>query len=145
MAIYSGALNTTSIGSGTPALDWRAGAANSPKVLESGVILGAATASIFTLGRSANTPAQSGPVNLLAEDVANPFPIGQTTGAMAWTTTPTIPTNICRRASLVGAIGTAMIWTFPRGYAIAAAGPTLVLWNGAANASPTGAWIVVDE
>jgi hypothetical protein len=145
MAIYSAGISSTNTTTGAN-VDFRAGAANSPKFLELGIILGTSTNSTFYIGRSANTPAQSGPTQLLAEDVNNPLPLGQTTYALAWTVAPTAPTAIFRRAYINGSVaGCSNIFSFPRGVSIQPASSTMVVWNAFTNSNPTFIWGVVDE
>jgi hypothetical protein len=142
MAIYSLSLNTTVTTTGAAAMDIRASAANSPRIMEVGLNLGAATASTYGFGRSGNTPTQTSPVLVQAENPNDPA--GLTGCAVAWSVAPTVPTQFLRRMSLPATIGAGVIWTFPRGLILAAAG-TLLLWNLAANSASTNAWVVVDE
>lgn len=142
MAIYSLSLNTTVTTTGAAAMDLRAAAANSPKLMECGLNLGAATASTYGLGRSGNTPTQTSPVLMQAENAADPA--GQSGSAVAWSVAPTVPAQFFRRIGLPGTIGAGIIWTFPRGLTIAAAG-TILIWNLATNSANTNVWFVVDE
>lgn len=144
MSLYSLALNTTITTTASPAMDWKASSTNQPRVLEFGVMLGAATASTYGVGRSANTPTQTGATAVLPENPGDPNP-GQTTGAVTWSTAPTVPSAFFRRGSVSGTVGAGIIWTFPRGIVLAAAGPSLVLWNLATNSANTNCWVVVDE
>jgi hypothetical protein len=143
MAIYSLATNTTVTTTTAPAYDAKASSSNQPRVMEFGINLGAATASTYGIGRSANTPTQSGAVTVLAENYNDPA--GQTTTAVAWTTAPTVPANFFRRISLPSTIGAGIIWTFPRGLILQSAGPSFTLWNLAVNSASTNVHIVVDE
>jgi hypothetical protein len=142
MAIYSLSLNTTVTTTGAAAMDIRASAANSPRIMEVGLNLGAATASTYGFGRSGNTPTQTSPVLVQAENPNDPA--GLTGCAVAWSVAPTVPTQFLRRMALPATIGAGVIWTFPRGLILAAAG-TLLLWNLATNSASTNAWVVVDE
>jgi hypothetical protein len=72
MAIYSLSIASTVTTSGAASWDVRASASNEPAVMELGVMNGAATACTYGYGRSANTPTQTSPVTVLAEDVDRP-------------------------------------------------------------------------
>jgi hypothetical protein len=143
MAIYSLSLNTTVTTTAAAAWDVKASATNEPAVMEIGVNLGAATASTYGLGRSGNTPTQTSPVLLQAEDVDRPAAV--TGCAVAWSVAPTVPAQFLRRVSLPATIGSGIIWTFPRGLILGAAAASLVLWNLATNSASTNVWCVADE
>lgn len=144
MAIYSQGANTTVTTTGAGALDLKAAAANSPKVLEFGVSLAAATASTYSIGRPGNdgSVAQTSPVLVQAENPGDPA--GQTGTAVAWSTAPTVPTVHLRRITLPATIGAGVIWTFPRGLTCPVT-KGIVLWNLATNSANTNVWVVVDE
>lgn len=144
MAIYSQAVNTTITTITAPAFDLKASAANSPKVMEFGINLGAATASRYGFGRPGNdgSVAQTAGLAVLAENPADPT--GQTTTAVAWTTAPTVPTTFLRWVWLPATIGAGIIWTFPRGLTCPVS-KGLVMWNTTANSANTTVWVVVDE
>jgi len=142
MAIYSLSLNTTVTTIAAAAMDIRASATNSPRIMEVGLNLGAATASVYGFGRSGNTPTQTSPVLLQAETPADPAAL--TGCAVAWSVAPTVPAQHLRRISLPATIGAGVIWTFPRGLVLAAAG-TMLVWNITANSASTNVWVVADE
>ena len=142
MAIYSLSLNTTVTTTGAASMDWRASAANSPRIMEIALNLLTATASTYGLGRSGNTPTQTSPVLVQAENPADPA--GLTGCAVAWSVAPTVPAQFLRRVSLPATAGAGAILTFPRGLILAAAA-TLLLWNLATNSASTNVWGVVDE
>lgn len=144
MAIYSQGQNTTVVSSAAPAFDMKASATNSPRLMEIGINLGAATASTYGLGRPGNdgSVAQTSGLAVLAENPGDPA--GNTTTAVAWGTAPTVPTTFFRRVYLPATIGAGVIWTFPRGL-IMIASRGLVLWNIAASAANTHIWAVLDE
>lgn len=142
MAIYSLALNTTVTTTGAAAWDLKAAATNRPAVMEVAVQLGAATASTYGLGRAGNTPTQTSPVLVQAEDPGDPA--GVSGCAVAWSVAPTIPAQFHRRVSLPATIGSGIIWTFPRGLVLALSA-SLLLWNLAANSASTNVHVVVDE
>jgi hypothetical protein len=142
MAIYSLSLNTTVTTTGAAAMDLRASAANSPRIMEVGINLLTATASTYGLGRSGNTPTQTAPVLVQAENPGDPA--GVSGCAVAWSVGPTVPTQMFRRVSLPATAGSGVIWTFPRGLTLAASG-TMLIWNLATNSNSMNAWWVVDE
>lgn len=142
MAIYSLALNSTVTTTGAAAMDAKSSSANSPRIMEIGVNLGAATASTYGLGRSGNVPTQTSPVLLQAENPGDPAAV---TGlAVAWSVAPTVPAQFFRRTSLPATVGTGIIWTFPRGLVLAVT-TSMLLWNLATNAASVNAWWVADE
>ena len=98
MAIYSLSLNTTVTTTGAAAMDLRASSANSPRIMEVGLNLGAGTASTYGLGRSGNTPTQTAPVLVQAENPGDPA--GVSGCAVAWSVAPTVPTQMFRRVGL---------------------------------------------
>jgi hypothetical protein len=113
-------------------------------LLELHLFLGAATQSLYGLGRPAAigvTP--TSPVTLLAEDPGDGSPQAKT--AVAWGTGPTVPANFLRCVNLPAAIGAGIIWTFgPKGLVIPASG-SLVLWNLQANSAALDIVAVVEE
>lgn len=143
MAIYSLSLTSTVVTSGAASWDVKAAATNEPAVMEVGCINGAATACTYGYGRTANTPTQTSPVLLQAEDEGRPA--GVTGCAVAWSVAPTAPTQFFRRAFLPATIGAGIIFTFPRGIVLAAAGPSLAQWNNAASSALVSVHTVVDE
>lgn len=142
MAIYSLALNSTVTTTGAATMDAKAASTNRPAVMELSVNLGAATASTYGIGRAGNTPTQTSPVLVQAEDPGDPA--GVTGCAVAWSVAPTVPAQFFRRVSLPGTVGSGIIWTFPRGLVLAASA-SMVLWNLATNSASVNAHWVVDE
>jgi len=127
MGIYSLSNRTTNVTIANPCLEIIAGAACRPRIHEIGIFMAAATASVFGIGRPAVlgvTPASS--VTLLAEDSSDPA--GEVTTALSWGTEPTVPTAFFRRVSLAAAVGTGIIFTFPKGLYIEASA-SIVVWN----------------
>lgn len=113
------------------------------RLVEIGLFLAAATASIYALGRPAAigiTP--TAPVDFLPEDPNDVIASGVVQSALAWGTGPTVPTAFLRRISLPATIGTGVIWTFPKGIVIPVS-YGLVLWNVGTNAV-VDAYAVVD-
>jgi hypothetical protein len=142
MAIYSLGLNTTVTTTAASAMDLLAASTNSPKLMELGINLGAATVSTYGIGRAGNTPVQTSGVAVLAENPADPTGLSKL--AVAWGTAPTVPANFFRRISLPATIGAGVIFTFPRGLTLAASA-AMELWNLATNSANTNAHWVVDE
>jgi hypothetical protein len=142
MAIYSSSSSTTVTTSGAASWDVKAAATNRPKIMEVGAINEAATATRYGYGRAGNTPTQTAPVLVQAEDPGDPAGLSGT--AVAWSVAPTAPTVYFRRSSLPATIGAGMIWTFPRGLVLAASA-SFVQWNIAAASALVAAHVVVDE
>jgi hypothetical protein len=142
MAIYSLALNSTITTIASSAMDLLAASTNSPKIMELGINLGAATVSSYGIGRAGNTPVQTGGVAVLIEGLDTNTGLSKL--AVAWGTAPTVPANFFRRISLPATIGAGVIWTFPRGLTVAASA-AMELWNIAANSASVNANWVVDE
>jgi hypothetical protein len=142
MAIYSLGINTTVATIAAACADIRASAANAPRLMELGITLGAATASVYALGRPAAVGTQTAPVLLQAENPNDPA--AQTGTAVAWSVAPTVPAQFFRRQALPATVGAGIIWTFPRGLIIPAGG-SLVLWNITANSASANVYFVADE
>jgi len=131
MAIYSISRRTTVVASGSAAHTIYTPAGARVSLLEAGIFMAAATASTYSLGRpAANGVTPTSPVLLLAEDPASPA--STVNSALAWTTSPTSPTDSLRRWASPATIGTGVIFTFPRGVVIAISS-NFVLQNLAAN------------
>lgn len=143
MSIASLSLASTVTTNAAASWDCQAAATCEPSIMEVGVMNGAATACTYGYGRSANTPAQTSPVLLQQEDEGRPAAL--TGCAVAWGTAPTIPAQFFRRTLLPATIGSGMIWTFPRGIVLAAAGPSFTQWNLAANSASIAVHVVADE
>lgn len=143
MAIYSLSQRTTVTTIAAASHAFLAPATNEPALMEYGYFNGAATACVVGLGRSANVPTLTGGVAFLAEDVDRPT--GLTQGAVAFGTAPTVPTQFFRRWSLAALVGAAVVFTFPRGIVLGAAGAAIVTWNITANSAVVDVHAVVDE
>ena len=143
MAIYSVSAQTT-VGTVTaPACDLQGASGNNPKIMEIGYCNGAATQCTYGIGRSANTPVQTGTTLMQAENPGDPA--GKTTFAATWSTAPTVPAIYLRRPFIPATIGAGIIFTFPRGLTLVGAGPSLVTWNIAASSAVMNQWAVADE
>lgn len=142
MAIYSIARRTTNVTSGQSAHTIYTTSTDRGALLEAGLFMAAATASLYSLGRPAAagvTP--TSPVLLQAEDPA--APAATINSALAWSTSPTSPTYDLRRWASPATIGTGVIFTFPRGLIIAIS-TNFVLQNLATN-GVVDSYFVVDE
>lgn len=143
MAIYSLAQRTTVTTIAAASWACLSPATNEAAIMEWGYFNGAATACVVGLGRSANVPTLTGGVAFLAEDVDRPT--GLTQSAVAFGTAPTVPTQFFRRFSLAALVGAAVVYTFPRGIVLGAAGSALVAWNITANSAVVDVHAVADE
>ncbi len=145
MALYTHAARTSGTVSGDATWELRSGS-DRLYIREIGIFLGAATASIFGLGRPAAigvTP--TSPVTIQAMDPADPAGAAQT--AVAWATKPTAPASsiYLRRIGLPAAIGAGVIWTFaPGSELIVPASSSIVIYNLATN-GVADIYVVVDE
>jgi hypothetical protein len=127
LAVYSLANRTSNVTLAAANLEIRTAATDRPRVMEIGVWMAAATASVVGIGRPqaiGGTPTT--PVTVLAEDPGDPA--GTVTTALAWGTPPTVPLQFFRRLNLPATIGAGVILTFPRGLVIAASN-SIVHWN----------------
>jgi hypothetical protein len=145
MAIYSLAQRTTVTTIAAASHAFLAPASNKPALMEWGYFNGAATACVVGLGRTANTPTLTGGVAVLPEVYSEATPVGLTQGAVAFGTAPTVPANFFRRFSLAALVGAAVVYTFPRGLTLAAAGAAICAWNITANSAVVDIHFVVDE
>jgi hypothetical protein len=99
-------------------------------ILEWGIALNAATASIFGLGLSGNTPA-GGTVAVGANTARGGGAPGGGTILSGQSTPPTIPSTFWRRYGLPGAIGNGVFWAWNLDDIIIpnAAGASPIIWN----------------
>lgn len=144
MATYSISQRSTVTTIAAAAWELRSASTNKPKVMELGIFNGAATASVYGIGRPAAigvTPTT--PVTVLDESDGNGT-AGVTTCAVAWGTGPTVPPNFFRRASVPATIGAGIVFSWPRGLGIPASG-SIVVWNITANSAVVDFHAVVDE
>ena len=61
--------------------------------------------------------------------------------AVAWGTTPTIPTQFYRKLGLAAAIGNGIIWTFQGDGLLIPASSSIVVWNLATNSVASIYWV----
>ena len=143
MAIYSLALRTTVTTIGAASWAALSPATNEAAIMEFGYFNGATTACVVGLARSGNTPTLTGGVAFLAEDEGRTA--GLTQAAVAFGTAPTVPAQFFRRFQLAALIGAAVVFTFPRGIVLPAAGAAIVAWNITANTAVADIHAVADE
>jgi hypothetical protein len=130
----------------TCALEIRAAQTNEPRIVELGFSQLSAPGAVCTygLGRpGAIGVTPTSPAAFVAESNVSGGANSVTTGAVAWGTAPTAPTNFLRRVSPNNLIGTGMIWTFPRGVDIPL-GQSVVLWL-ITVAVLLDMWVEIDE
>jgi len=143
MAIYSLSNRTTNVTIANPCIEIYSAATVKARIMEIGIFMAAATASVFGIGRAAAigvTPTT--PVTMLAEEVNDPAGLVYT--AIAWATPPTVPVNFFRRVSLAAAIGTGVIFTFPKGLTITHSTGSIVVWNITGNTGVSDIHFVVE-
>lgn len=130
-----------------PIFDVMAAATHRPAVVEVGIVQASVPANSVSVlfGRAANTPVQLSPATPLPED-GNDLP-SQTRIGVAWSTAPIVPNIPVRRAGLNAAIGHGVIWTFPRGFAIASGASAAAMVGAGAFAAALllSAHVVVNE
>lgn len=144
MATYSLGVRSSGTASGAALWELRTGASFRVKIMEIGIAMAAATASVFGLGRPAAigvTP--TSPVTLLAEDPAEGA--SSASVSLAWGTGPTAPTgtNYLRRIGLPATIGAAWVWSWSRGL-IVPVSSSMVLYNLQLN-GVADIYVVTDE
>lgn len=130
MALFQVGVRTSGVTLSTPGLEVRASASRLVVVHEIQIIMAAATASVFGIGRPANTPTGGTAIVPGSADVDDAAVFGGVIAAAGWTLAPTAPAEFLYRASLPGTIGAA--YTLARPIQIARGG-SLVLWNITAN------------
>jgi len=143
MPIYSIGRRTTGTTSGNAAFDVVSGANVLARIMEFGFFLGAATASTYGLNRPTANGTRTTPVALLLESETGTAPASECDTALAWSVQPTFATDDLRRIGLPATIGTGVIWTFPKGIAMAVS-TGIALVNRATN-GVVDAYCAVDE
>jgi hypothetical protein len=127
MAIYHLGLTSTVTTDNTPVWGLLAPSTQNTEVREIIIVNNAATTSTFGLGLAASAGTQTSGVAVTPAG-ASDTSTGHSTGAVAWSAAPTVPTVYFRRAALGGVIGDPLIFIFPEGLIIPAS-QELVLWN----------------
>jgi hypothetical protein len=126
---------TSQTGATLPVEEFRA-VGRDASILEWGISLNTATASIFGIGFSGNTPA-GGTVAVGANTARGGGAPGGGTLISGWTTAPTVPATLFRRYGLPAAIGNGVFWAWNLDDIIvpAAAGTSPIIWSLAAIAT----------
>ena len=127
MAISSLGQRTSNFTATTSAnAEFHTGSTKRCKLMEmSWIVQGTGTAQSIGLGRPA---AQTTTPTNVAFQPDDPNDLSLTNGAVAWTTSATVPTQYHRRWSCAATTGVGVTWTFPRGLGVNASS-TLVVWN----------------
>lgn len=124
--IFSLAQRTAVFTSTTTAMyEVRSASANRPSIMEHGYTQNTGTATTVGIGRAAVQGVTPTNVLFLGEDPAD---TGLTNGAIAWSTSATIPANFLRRVSTPATVGAGFIFTYPRGLVMAVSS-SIVFWN----------------
>lgn len=121
MALYRLAQTSTVSTNGLCAADIACATAPRPRLMEWDLFLGAATASVFSLRRTTALGTRTTPAALVAEEPSDPVLSGAflVDMAVAFSVEPTLVAAKLASIGLPGTVGTGIIWTFPRGIAIA--------------------------
>jgi|GEM_PF-941533 len=145
MAIYSIAQRGTATVSGNAVIDVACSTGVRPKIMEWGLFLGAATASIYSLRRTTTLGTRTTPTALLAEDPGDVALTGinLVDSAIVFSVEPAEATTKLRGIGLPATIGTGVIWTFPRGVTIANS-LSIATINDATNSAALDCHIVAD-
>lgn len=143
MPLYSIGRRTTGTTSGNVAMDVNTGANVFARLMEWGVVLAAATASVYAINRPTAVGTRTSPVALLLESESGTTPASECDSALAFSAEPTEATDSLRRVGFPATIGTGMVWTFPRGIGMAAS-TGIVLLNLGTN-GVADSYAVVDE
>lgn len=148
MGQYSAGVLTPAAATVAPYATIAAAAALRTRIYEIGAFCNAATASSIGLYRATNTFVVTTSTLTQVEDEPTVNPAGTTIIGTAWSTAPTIGSNVPhRRAVLPAAIGAGVIWQFPQGLTVGPAGTLgLVVWNfGGSTASALNLYVVCDD
>ena len=132
MAIFEIGLRTTGVGIATAGLEIRASASRMVRLHELHILMAAATATVFGIGRPANTPTGGTANAPLAIDTDDVVAFGGVIALAGWTLAPTAPAAFYRRIALPATVGSEHLYRPSRAIEIPAAG-SLVLWNITAN------------
>lgn len=129
MNTYSRNIRTSATGSGVAAAELIAGSVGF-RLMEVGICIVNATASVFALGRPAAigiTPTT--PVNLVPHNSAS-APSAKASLAVAWGTGPTLPAAFFRSVGLSATAGASLnpSWKFDNGIWVPPAG-TIIIWT----------------
>lgn len=131
MTLFSRNIRTSATGSAAPLVELIGGTLRPCKLVEVGIVLVNATASVMALGRPAAigiTPTT--PVNLLSQYL----PTSNSSDAklaVAWGTGPTLPAAFFRTVSLPATAGASLnpVWQFDNGGITIPVGGSIILWS----------------
>jgi len=118
LSIYSIAVRTANQTIAQTALSVVTPSTGGISILETGVTLPYANASIFGFGHPGAGTTLGGTSNGQPENML--FPISLTQVGTSWSTQPTIPNTFTRIISLPATVGAGVVWTFPRGVEVVA-------------------------
>ena len=137
MALYRLAQTSTVTTSGNAAADIATSTGVRPRLMEWDLFLNAATASSFSLRRTTTLGTRTTPTALVPEDPGDPTLSGITLVdmAVAFSAEPAEVTAKLASIGLPATIGTGVIWTFPRGIAIAVSSSLAIICDGTNAAS----------
>jgi hypothetical protein len=145
MAVASAAVLTTNQTNNQALVEIIASSSFGYKLLEVGlsvaVITSASTVGLGIPAAIGITPTT--PAAFVFEDGGNSSTPG-TTSALAWGTSPTMPTVQERRATFTATVGVGAVWTWPRGLPVIKA-RTLTMNNVANGTTTYNMWFVLDE
>lgn len=144
MARYTAAVTTPAAAAGAAFATFHTVATDRPRIVEIGAFCNAATAASLQLIRPNNTPVASTSVVGQPEDPSDPA--ATCLVDTAWSTAPTIGSNVpLRRAVMPATIGAGVIWVFQNGLFVPISS-WLVLWNYGASAGPAlSVYMIWDE
>lgn len=127
--LYSAGFASVAAATGAPYATFHTGANIRARIREIGVFVNAATASSVQLIRPANTPVATTSVLGQAEDPADPT--STVNIDTAWSTVPTISTNVpLRKITIPATIGNGVIWSWnPGEELLIPVSSWLVFWN----------------
>jgi hypothetical protein len=151
MALYSWAMRTTLITAGSACVEINTPSTLGVKILEVGFSLVTAATCVVGLGKALAAAITQNTVTSPLPEQDSGLPTAKTTFCTAWGTAPTMPlvtSAYYRRASIVGAIGAGVIWTFPRGLYIPPSATGVgapCLFNCTATTGFLDVWVVIDE
>jgi len=145
MSTYSGSVFSFNNAATTPAWEIKTNSTTRCSILEIGLTAITAASISLGLGRPqvVGTVLPGYPFQLVPEERTDGASPSQTTIAVAWQITPTVPLNFFRRIFNNAGIGNGVIWTFTKGLIIPVSG-SLVLWNIAAGPQ-LNSWILAKE
>ena len=143
MALYRLAQNSTVTTSGNAASDMACSTGVRPRLVEMDLFNGAATAGQFSLRRTSALGTRTSPVALVAEDPGDPALTGieLVDSAVAFSAEPTEATAKLANIGFPATIGVGVIWTFPRGMALAVSLSFAIILDATSGALHFHTWV----